>query len=305
MRKKHKLIEFNQATPFGNVLLNILFILLAVSCLYPFLLVLGTSFADESILNQIGYRMLPHKLSFSAYEYVLSNGRKILRAYGVTITATAVGTALSVMSCALFAYAVSRKEFEYRGFFTFLQFFTMLFSGGLVPWYLVCTRFLHINNTIWALILPMVNSAWNIIIMKTFFMTSVPESIVESARIDGSGEFRTFFRIVWPISLPGLATIALFAMLGYWNDYYNALILTSNSKLQNLQLYLYNILTNLTMLTEGSNMAMMQAGKVIADMPKEGARMAMCILAVGPIVLAYPFFQKYFIHGLTIGAVKG
>ena len=128
---------------------------------------------------------------------------------------------------------------------------------------------------------------------------------MESARIDGSGEFRTFFRIVWPISLPGLATIALFAMLGYWNDYYNALILTSNVKLQNLQLYLYNILMNLTMLTEGSNTAMQQAGKIIADMPKEGARMAMCILAVGPIVLAYPFFQKYFIQGLTIGAVKG
>ncbi len=304
MRKK-KLINVNNATPVTNVVFNIIFIILCVMCAYPMLLVIGISFTSEDFLNQFGYRMIPKEISFDAYAYVLKNAKIILRAYGVSIFTTLLGTVLSVLINALFAYAVSRREFRYRKFFTFFQFFTMLFSGGLVPWYLVCTRLIHINNTIWALILPMVCSAWNIIVLKTFFMTSVPESIVESARIDGAREFKTFFEIVWPISLPGLATIALFAMLTYWNDYWNALVLTSDPKLQNLQLYLYNILQNIQMLTNTASVANQQAAQTLADLPKEGARMAMCVLTVGPIIFAYPFFQKYFIQGLTVGAVKG
>jgi putative aldouronate transport system permease protein len=238
-------------------------------------------------------------------KYLANNASVILRAYGVTIFATVVGTIMSVLVCGLYGYAISRNEFKWRKQFTFLEFFTMLFGGGLVPWYLVCTRFLHINDTIWALILPMVNSAWNIIILKTFFKTGVPDAIVESARIDGAFEFKIFFQIVWPIALPGLATIALFAMLGYWNDYNNALYLTSSKELQNLQLYLFNILQNIQALTSTANTAAAQAGHTLAQMPKESARMAMCVVSVGPIILAYPFFQKYFIQGLTIGSVKG
>ena len=303
--KKKKLMAVNQATPVVNVIYNIIFIILCICCLYPMLIILGTSFASENSLNEVGYRMIPRELGWDAYTYIMGNAKIIFRAYGVSIFVTLVGTALSVLVNALFAYAISRREFKYRNIFTFLQFFTMLFSGGLVPWYLVCTRLLHINNTLWGLILPGVCSAWNIIILKTFFSTSVPEAIVESARIDGAFEFKIFFEIVWPISLPGLATVALFAMLGYWNDNYNALILTSDPKLQNLQLYLYNILENIANLTNSASAAAQQAGHTIADMPKESARMAMCVIAVGPIVLAYPFFQKYFIQGLTIGAVKG
>lgn len=303
--KKKKFAMATQASPVTNVIYNIFFIIFAIMCVYPMLLIIGSSFASENSLNTVGYRVIPREFGTDAYVYLANNASVILRAYGVTIFATVVGTIMSVLVCGLYGYAISRNEFKWRKQFTFLEFFTMLFGGGLVPWYLVCTRLLHINDTIWALILPMVNSAWNIIILKTFFKTGVPDAIVESARIDGAFEFKIFFQIVWPIALPGLATIALFAMLGYWNDYNNALYLTSSKELQNLQLYLFNILQNIQALTSTANPGAAQAGHTLAQMPKESARMAMCVVSVGPIILAYPFFQKYFIQGLTIGSVKG
>lgn len=307
MRKKktNNNLNVSSASVGGNIFLNILFAALAFTCVYPMLLILGTSFASEQTLIDVGYRVLPKEISFEAYKFVSKNMGIIIRAYGVSIGTTLAGTALHVLINALYAYAISRREFVGKKFFTYFAFFTMLFSGGLVPWYLVCTRLLHIDDTYLALILPLVVSAWNIIILRTFMSTSIPDSIIESARIDGAHEFTTFFRIVWPIALPGLATIALFAMLGYWNDYYNPMILTSNPNLQNLQLYLYNVLENINMLTNTASAAYTQAGHTLADLPQESARMALCIIAVGPIILAYPFFQRYFIQGLTIGAVKG
>ncbi len=304
-KSKKKFENATQASPFVNVIYNIIFIIFSIMCVYPVLLIIGTSFASEASINEIGYRVIPKEFGTDAYMYLANNAAIILRAYGVTIFVTVVGTVLSVLVNGLYAYAISRQEFHWRKSFTFLQFFTMLFGGGLVPWYLVCTRFLHLNDNIWALILPGVCSAWNIIVLKTFFTTGVPNGIVESARIDGASEFRIFFQIVWPIALPGLATIGLFSMLGYWNDYNTALYLTSSKELQNLQLYLFNILQNIQMLTSTANTAATQAGHTLAELPKEGARMAMCVVAVGPIVLAYPFFQKYFIQGLTIGSIKG
>ncbi|MEG2583544.1 MAG: carbohydrate ABC transporter permease, partial [Oscillospiraceae bacterium] len=160
-------------------------------------------------------------------------------------------------------------------------------------------------NTLWALILPYLVSAWSVMIMKTFFISSVPDSIVESAKIDGASELKTFFKIVVPISVPGLATIALFAMLGYWNDWYLPLMLTTKPELSNLQYYLYRILSNLNVLTDASSSAYAQSGAMLKTLPKESARMAICVIAIGPIIFAYPFFQKYFVQGLTIGAVKG
>ena len=302
--KKH-LIGAAEASPIGNIFINILFLALCVCCIYPILLIIGTSFADENYLSDFGYKIFPEQTSVYAYQYILKNAGIILRAYGVTIVSTLLGTGISVLVCGLYAYTISRREFYFKKFFTFYSFFTMLFNGGMVPWYLVCTRIIGIDDTIWALVLPSAVSAWNIMILKTFFATSVPEAIVESARIDGASEFRTFFRIVWPISLPGLATIGLFAMLAYWNDYYTPLMLTSNQKLQTLQLYLYNILSNISMLTNSASAAYQQAGQTVAQLPKESARMAMCVITIGPIIFAYPFFQRYFIQGLTVGAVKG
>lgn len=284
----------------ANVLLNILLIALCITCVYPFLLVIATSFNSESAIASFGYTAIPKEPTLYAYKYLIANASTLLRAYGVTIFVTVVGTMLHVIVCALYGYAISRREFKFRNFFTFYMFFTMLFSGGTVPWYIVCTKVLHINNTIWALILPSLCSAWNIIILKTFFKSSVPDAIIESARIDGASEIKTFVRIVCPIALPGLATIALFAMLGFWNNYFNAMMLTTKTSLQNLQLYLYNILKSASMMEQGAS-----ASGMTLKLPKESARNAICVISIAPIIFAYPFFQRYFIQGLTIGAVKG
>ena len=304
MKKKKYTAGINNSTVVGNIFLNILLIAICLTCVYPILMILGTSFTSETALNTYGYGVIPKEFSLDAYKYVFTNAATILHAYGVTIATTAIGTFLHVLVCALYGYAVSRKEFRYRKQFTFFQFFTMLFSGGLVPFYLVCTRFLHINDTYWALILPMACSAWNIIILKTFFATTVPDAIIESARIDGASEFRIFCGVVLPIAKPGLATIALFALLAYWNNYMNALLLTSSAKYQNLQLYLYNMIQNAQYLKQNAA-TLSSAGASAAKLPAEGVRMAICILSIAPIIFAYPFFQKYFIQGLTIGAVKG
>ncbi|MEG2669447.1 MAG: carbohydrate ABC transporter permease, partial [Oscillospiraceae bacterium] len=253
----------------------------------------------------VGYRVFPQVVSFDAYAYVSKVSSEIFSAYAVTIIVTVIGTILSTLFIALYAYAITRKGFKQRKFFTFLMFFTMLFGGGMVPWYIICTNFLKIQNTLWALILPYLVSAWSVMIMKTFFISSVPDSIVESAKIDGASELKTFFKIVVPISVPGLATIALFAMLGYWNDWYLPLMLTTKPELSNLQYYLYRILSNLNVLTDASSSAYAQSGAMLKTLPKESARMAICVIAIGPIIFAYPFFQKYFVQGLTIGAVKG
>lgn len=284
----------------ANVLLNILLIALCITCVYPFLLVIATSFNSESAIASFGYTAIPKEPTLYAYKYLFANASTLLRAYGVTIFVTVVGTMLHVIVCALYGYAISRREFKFRNFFTFYMFFTMLFSGGTVPWYIVCTKVLHINNTIWALILPSLCSAWNIIILKTFFKSSVPDAIIESARIDGASEIKTFVRIVCPIALPGLATIALFAMLGFWNNYFNAMMLTTKTSLQNLQLYLYNILKSASMMEQGAS-----ASGMTLKLPQESARNAVCVISIAPIIFAYPFFQRYFIQGLTIGAVKG
>ena len=182
----------------------------------------------------------------------------------------------------------------------------MLFSGGMVSWYIICSKVLYIQNTIWALILPMLTSAWNVMIMRTFFNTTIPEAIIESAKLDGASELKTFRTIVVPLALPGIATIALFNTLSYWNDWWNALMLTTKPELTNLQYYLYKVLNTMDM-NSNSGMAAALAQQNAADvtMPKESARMAICMLAIGPIILAYPFFQKYFVQGLTVGAVKG
>lgn len=300
IKEKMTIERVDMVTRPVNILLNILFILLCVTCVYPFLLVISTSFNSEAAIAKFGYTAIPKEPTLYAYKYLFMNVSTLLRAYGVTIFVTVVGTILHVVVCGLYGYAISRNEFKFRNFFTFYMFFTMLFSGGTVPWYIVCTKFLHINNTIWALILPALCSAWNIIILKTFFKSSVPDAIIESARIDGASEIKTFVRIVCPIALPGLATIALFAMLGFWNNYFNAMILTTKASLQNLQLYLYNILKSASMM----EMSATTAG-VTLKLPQESARNAICVISIAPIIFAYPFFQRYFIQGLTIGAVKG
>ena len=288
----------------SNIILNIIFIILSLICVFPLLLVIGISFTDESGIIENGYRLIPEHISLDAYRYIGQAKDTILNAYGITIFVTVAGTLISVAVIALYAYAISRKDFKYRKFFTFFIFFTMLFGGGLVAWYMVCTTILHLKNTIWALILPYVMNAWYVIVLKSFFESSIPGEMIEAAKIDGAGEFKIFFHLVLPLSLPGLATIGLFATLGYWNDWWLPLMFTTKPELKNLQFLLQSMISNIQKLNENTGNASFNVGQV-ANVPVEGARMALCIIATGPIIIVYPFFQKYFIQGLTVGSIKG
>lgn len=294
----------NSISGTSNVILNILFLFYVFLCICPIILVFMVSITSESALNKNGYSFFPEKISFLAYSYIFSDAAQIIRSYGVSLFITIFGTFLSVFITALYAYPLSRKDFKYRNAFTFFVFFTMLFNGGLVPWYMVYAKFLNLKDNLLVLILPLLLSPMHVLIVRTFFKNSIPDSIIESAKIDGAGEFRIFFSIVLRLSTPVLATIALFSTLAYWNDWYNALMFISDTKLIPLQYLLYKVQSSIEILNEiiGNSGAGLYS---LDTIPSQSARMALCIVAIGPVILAYPFFQKYFVKGLTIGAVKG
>lgn len=303
--KSAKLRDAHRVPALWNGLLHLIAGGFALACVFPFLLVVIISFTDERTLLLEGYRIFPEKWSVFAYSYVFRTGDQLFRSYGVTLFVTVIGTLLSVFMTMLYAYALSRKNFKFRGFFTFLAFFTMLFGGGLVPTYIVVAQMLELKDTVWALILPMALNAFNILVLRTFFQTMVPDPIIESGKIDGAGEFKALFRLVMPISLPGIATIGLFSTLGYWNDWFNALLYIDSNKWVPLQALMMRIYNNMQFIIQNS--ALLNSGQskeLLRSLPQETTRMAMVVLATGPIVLAYPFFQRYFVQGLTIGAVK-
>lgn len=275
--------------------------LLAVFCIFPFILVLSSSLTDESKIIEDGFQLIPASFSLEAYGILFKYPQEMLKAYGVTISVTLLGTLFGLFLTSMTAYVLARKDFKWRSHFSFFFFFTTLFSGGLVPWYLLIVNYLDLKDTLLVLILPMLMNVFYIIVMKSF-MSSIPEAIIESAKIDGAGDFQIYLQFVIPLSKPALATIGLFIALGYWNDWYNALLFISNSDLMPLQYYLYRLLGNM----DGMRKAMMAAGAVVSsDIPTESLKMAMTIVATGPIMIAYPFIQRYFVQGLTIGAVKG
>ena len=296
--------RFNRVSMPTNFILNVIFGLIAAMCIIPFLFVTIISLTSEEYIKANGYSFFPKEWSLDAYEFIFSSGSTILRSYGVTIIITIAGTALGVLIMSMFAYAISRRSFAYRGFFTKLIVVPMLFSGGMVATYLVITRFLGLKNNLLALILPLCVSSFNIIILRTFFKTSVPEAILESAKIDGASEWRTFLKIVIPISTPGIATIALFLLLGYWNDWFNAMLYIDKTALMPLQYILIRIDTSMEFLASNAAALGANAASVVASMPKETAKMAIVVISTLPIIVAYPFFQRYFVNGLTIGAVK-
>lgn len=275
--------------------------ILAVFCVFPFLLVISSSLSDESTIIEKGFQIFPTAFSTEAYSLLFKYPEEMLKAYGITISVTAIGTLVGLFLTSMTAYVLSRRDFKWRSSFSFFFFFTTLFSGGLVPWYLMIVNYLHLKDTLLVLILPMLMNVFYIIVMKSF-MSSIPDAITESAKIDGAGDFRIFMQLIVPLSKPALATIGLFIALAYWNDWYNALLFISKSDLMPLQYYLYKMLGNM----DGMRKAMMASGAVVnTDLPTESLKMAMTIVATGPILLAYPFIQKYFVTGLTIGAVKG
>lgn len=302
-RQRKKRYRLNNFHPVTNWIMYIILGIFSFMCLFPFFYVIIISFTDELSIVKNGFQLIPDSWNFDAYRYLWHMKDQLLQSYGVTIIITIVGTVLSVMMIAFYAYAISRKQFVYRKFFTFFAFFTMLFSGGLVPTYIVTTQYLGLKNSIWALILPLAMNVFYLIIMRTFFLRSVPESILESARIDGASELRIFFQIVFPLSLPGIATIALFSTLGYWNDWFHALLYIDVPSLVPLQSLLMKIEGNLEYMRLNTDISSVQAD-LFSAIPADAAKMAMVVIATLPIAVAYPFFQKYFISGLTIGGVK-
>lgn len=274
---------------------------LAILCIFPFILVLSSSLTKESVIVLEGFKLFPTVFSTEAYGILFKYPDQMIRAYAVTITVTVLGTISGLFLTSMTAYCLSRRDFKWRNQFSFFFFFTTLFNGGLVPWYLLLVNYLHLKDTMLALIIPLLLNVFYIIVMKSF-MSSIPEAITESAKIDGAGDFLIFRCLIIPLSKPALATIGLFIALAYWNDWYNALLFVSNEKLMPLQYYLYKMLGNM----DGMRKAMMGSGAIIStSLPTEGLKMAMTIVASGPILIAYPFIQKYFVQGLTIGAVKG
>ncbi|MDD9267191.1 carbohydrate ABC transporter permease [Paenibacillus sp. GCM10023248] len=293
----------HQVSPGVNILLHVLAAIVAIACVFPFLFVIILSFSDELTLARDGYRIWPDKWSLEAYRYIIQTGEALLRSYGVTIFVTVTGTLIGVAMTTLYAYAISRSNFAYRRFFSFFAVFTLLFNGGMVPTFIVVTQLLHLQNTVWALIWPMAVNAFNILIMRTYFSTMVPGAIIESGKIDGAGEFQMLSRLVLPLSMPGLATIALFTTLAYWNDWFHALLYIEDPELVPLQSMLMRIETSMQFIVQNASNSSIST-TILQNMPQETSRMALVVLATGPIVVAYPFFQRYIVQGLTIGAVK-
>ncbi|MBL4936234.1 carbohydrate ABC transporter permease [Clostridium sp. YIM B02515] len=296
--------RFGSVSKKSNLIMNFIMALLAFLCVVPFIFVVIISFTSEKSLKTNGFSFFPDKLSLEAYKYIITSSDQLLKSYGVTILITVLGTIVGLFFISTYAYAISRKSFAYKKFFTTFAFIPMLFGGGMVSFYLVVTKFLHLKNSIWALILPMCMNSWYVIVLRTFFKTSVPDAVIESAKIDGATEWRLFFQIVLPISLPGMATIALFLTLGYWNDWFNAMLFIDSPSLTPLQYLLMRIENSMEFLSQNATKLGVSQIEAAANMPKETAKMAMVVLSTLPIVFAYPFFQKYFVNGLTIGAVK-
>ncbi|WP_411552065.1 carbohydrate ABC transporter permease [Paenibacillus lautus] len=297
--------KFNRTNKAVNLFFNLIFILLALLCVIPVIVVLSISFSSEESIRETGYHLLPVAMSAEAYVYIIKQGTMILRALGVSALVTVVGTVLGVLLTASMGYVLSRPNYKLRGFLTWVVFIPMVFNGGLVSSYFINTNLLGLKDSIWALILPLAVSSFNVIICKTFFKSTIPDGLIESAEIDGASQLRIFFSIIMPISLPVIATIGLFLCFAYWNDWFQSMLYIDNQNLYSLQALLNSLMSNVDALAKNAASMGVSYAMLVATMPKESARMAVAILIVLPVAFAYPFFQKYFISGLTVGAVKG
>lgn len=283
---------------------HLIMIFLVLCCIFPFALLVMSSLTEEKTLIQNGYSLFPETIGLDSYKYMMRSGDRIARAYGITVLVTFVGTTVSVLMTIMMAYPLSRREFVGRNLLAFIVFFTMLFNGGLVPTYIMYTRYLHIRNTLWALLIPsLLLNAFYVIMMRTYFQTNIPDAVIEAARIDGAGEFRTLFTIVLPMSLPMLATMCLLIGLNYWNDWKNGLYYLTDSSLFSIQNILNRMLQDVQFLK--SNAGGADASELAASLPSTGIKMAIAVVGALPVMVVYPFFQKYFVKGITIGAVKG
>lgn len=277
---------------------------ISILCIIPFLLLIVSSITNETSLIQDGYSFFTSHLDFTAYKYIFTNSSNVARAYLISIIVTVAGTALSLLITTMFAYPLSRRDLPGKNLFSFFIFFTLLFSGGLIPSYIMWTQVFHVKNTMYALIFPnLLMNAFNVIMMRSYFTTNIPDAVTEAAKIDGAGEIRILWRIVLPMSLPIITTLVLFIGLGYWNDWLNGLYYISDTSLYSLQVLLNKMLLDTLFMMSGLgnklqvNMAM--------NFPTTAIKMAIAVIGLLPVLVVYPFFQRYFVKGIVVGAVKG
>ena len=297
--------RLNAVSPWVELMFHLILGLFAACCILPFVFVVIISFSSEASIATRGYSFLPDSFSLEAYRQVMNLGDALWRSYFNSFLITAAGTAISVAICVLYAYPLFRKDYKYRKFFSFFSFFTMIFGGGLIPTYIICKNLLGLSNNYAALVVPMLVSPFYIIVMRTFFQTSVPFELIEAATIDGSGEFSTLVRIVLPVVKPGIATIALLTALGYWNEWFLCLLYVTDRSLYPLQYLLMEMQRNAEFLARNSAVIGAAGAESIRNLPSQTMRMAVVVFIVLPIAFAYPFFQRYVVAGLTIGSVKG
>lgn len=301
---KENVGRFNQVKPFTNMVFNLLFLCLALISLVPVLFVIAISLTKEASIEEFGYQLIPKVISMDGYIFLYQQANMILRALGISVFVTIAGTFIGVLLTTSMGYVLSRPQYRLKKFMTWMVFIPMIFNGGMVSSYYINVSQLHMKDSVWALILPLAVSSFNVLICKTFFRTTIPDALVESAKIDGAAQLRIFFSIVLPISLPVLATIGLFLCFGYWNDWFQSMLYIDNQDMYSLQALLNKIMNQADYLSKNAATIGISAAEMSAKMPKESARMAIAVLIVIPIACAYPFFQRYFTSGLTIGAVK-
>ncbi len=282
----------------GRVLIHLVMIAASVACVVPLLLILAASITDEDVLANDGYRLIPRVVSFAAYQFILVlDPDQIVHSYGVSAFVTFVGSSCGLLVMAMLGYAISRRDFRYRNMLAFYVFFTMLFNGGLVPFYIVVTQYLHLNDSIGALILPYLVIPFFVLLLRTYF-AALPRELIEAAKIDGASEWRTFFQVVVPLSTPSLATVGLFCLLLYWNDLWLSLLFIDSKALFSLQYLLWHTINAIQTIEAASQTSGFRP-------PLQTVRMAMAVFAIGPVLFAFLFVQKYFIRGITLGGLKG
>lgn len=313
MAKKIKAVSgdtmsrLNRISPMSNFLFNALFVTLALMCFLPIIFIAIISLTDNNVIRTQGYQLwlTAETISADAYAYLWTQRQTILHALWVSIYVTAIGTCIGVALTTVMGYVLSRTEHKLNNFLTILIFIPMVFGGGMAASYVVTSQVLHLKDSMWVLILPLAVSSWNVTISRTFFRSTIPDSIIESAKIDGASQMTIFTQIVLPISKPVLATIGLFLAFGYWNDWFQAQLYISQDDLRSLQSMLNRIQLNVEYLTKNPTAMLTSSSDLKKNMPQESVRMAIAFVVAVPIACVYPFFQKYFISGLTVGAVKG
>lgn len=293
-------IKDRSAIPF-HIIKGVLLTLLSILCVLPFIVIVSGSFTDNLTILKEGFSLFPRDFTVEAYKTIFRSPQDIIQAYKMNFYYTFMGTLFGLLVITLTAYVISRKEFKYRNQVSFLIYFTTIFGGGMIPWYLMYANVLNLRGTTLAIWFPALMTPFLVILMRTFITGSVPDAVVESAKIDGAGHWTIFWKIVLPVLGPGLATVGLFQALGYWNDWYRSSMFSTSSETWSLQFYLYDMVNS----TQAMRQMAQNVNLDTTDLPTQSVKLAMAVVATGPVLLFYPFVQRYFVSGITVGAVKG